>query len=124
MGYEVRLIAGRTSSITLSHDKVEPKWLRSLLEIELNKMLGITSELEKFESEEVYIYRLDDGDTEVTEDRYGTTLKAYKLEDIIQILQYYVNHFEYLYLNHAITCLRSIRDLYSSVDIKVIPFGH
>lgn len=123
MGYEVRLIAGRVSSVKLFKDKYEPIWLESLLEIELNKLLAICGELEKFKSQDVYIYE-SDGDTRITEDRYGSQLKAYALEDIIQIFNHYVNEFEYVYLKHAITCLRSLRDLNRNVDIKVIPFGH
>ena len=123
MGYEVRLIAGRVNSVKLFHEKYEPTRLRSLLEIELNKLLGICGELKKFKSQDVYIYG-SDGDTRITEDEYGSQLKAYALEDIIQILNHYVNEFEYDYLKHAITCLRSLRDLHRNVDIKVIPFGH
>ena len=122
MGYEVRLIAGRTSSITMFSDKTSPVWLQVSMEIELNKIPYLRKELENLVSEDVYIYA-SDGDTQIEEDKYGEKLKAYPVDLIVKALRIVQEDAGYEYLYHAINCLDSLRSLNKYNQIKVIPFG-
>lgn len=85
MGYESRFYVVEKSNLASNENGL--RWAEVIAMYDMSKVYCISGKIRnKFPKTDVYIYS-DDGDTEITEDRYGEPLTEISLEDMIKILK-------------------------------------
>ena len=124
MGYEVRVYVGRVQH---SSNETSGRWFQLWAMFELCKP-GYDSEIYKLCSdpaignERVFFYA-DDGNTEITVDRYGKRLKAIPFDIVLKALETDQGNDSYRRFKVAVDLLRSIKE-HAGEQLSVVLYGH
>ena len=83
MGYESRLYLVERTRV---HGLCGRPWLETIATFNLGKVYIVSDKMTRYPPTDGFVFA-DDGNTEILEDEYGSTLKAIPLEDAIKILE-------------------------------------
>jgi len=124
MGYEVKLIVGvRTDQV--NYEKPEQSWFHVYAEIDLSKIgncpLGTLMSENQTKKPVVYWYGID-GDTTITEDKYGESYLPIPIKLVVKALEKCVAGDDYMRFKWALALLKSMQD--DTEDITVLAYGH
>jgi len=130
MGYETILAVGSMhEGYFASEDNKDKRWFQVMATVDLCKA-GYDSEVLKLlpkksevdPKDEVYLYApMGDGDTNVTEDRYGDKLHPVSLEDVLAALRKDAERDTYRRFKWAIGLLESMA---TTDNLHVILYGY
>lgn len=83
MGYESKIVIVRKGHLTRDDGM---RYASKLAEFTLGKVYGISDKIRTMPKTDCYYYA-DDGDTQITADRYGEALAEITVTDLIKIIQ-------------------------------------
>lgn len=127
MGYETTIYVGSLPLLRLDKDR-PLAWLQVMGMIDCSRLAGglVTYEVAK-EGIPAYFFGTD-GDTMITEDKYGTKLVAVPIKNVIEGLKLLLSTEKYSRAQHAYDMLRSMKKkrkgYHGMVATHCILFGH
>lgn len=87
MGYEITVFIGRVHDTQPGLTEKDSVWFQIAASVETSKAGGFLADLRTKNDPFVYLYAIaGDGDTEVTEDRYGERLVAVPIAKVLPML--------------------------------------
>ena len=124
MGYEVKLIVGvRTDQV--NYKKPEQNWFHVYAEIDLSKIGTCPLEKLMFENQTkkpVVFWYGTDGNTTITEDRYGESYLPIPIKLVVKAVEKCVAGDDYRRFKWALALLKSMQG--NTEDISVVAYGH
>lgn len=89
---------------------------------DLCKVPAVSDKMRAYKNTDAFIYA-DDGNTEITEDKYGEALKEIPLADAIKILEYAAATDDYWRYRPCIAFLKEVKDR-APGEIVVLHYGY
>lgn len=119
MGYESRLYVVKKTTLPGENNL---RFAQKIAVFDLCKVPAVSDKMRAYKNTDAFIYA-DDGNTEITEDRYGDVLKEVPLADAIKILEYAAAKDDYWRYRPCIALLKSMQE-YGQGDIVVLHYGY
>lgn len=120
MGYESRLyVVKKTTSFGYNTNL---RFAQKIAMFNLGKVPAVSDKMRAYKNTDAFIYA-DDGNTEITEDKYGDALKEIPLADAISILEDAAAKDDYWRYRPCIALLKSMQE-YGQGDIVVLHYGY
>lgn len=118
MGYETKLIIGKSTPFL---DERGSSYFQVFATLDLCKV-GNFTHLDKDKSSRCYFY-MEDGDTQVTEDRYGKALYPIPIKDVLEEIKVAKRDFDgYRHYDWAIALLESMVN--DKEKLEVLIYGY
>lgn len=123
MGYESRLYVVNKHDLSYIVNGVSRKDGETIAVFNLCKVPAVSDRMLKYPATDCYIFA-DDGDTEITEDKYGKPLREIPVQDAIQILED-AQHIEDYYRRYE-PCIQLLRGFALSdwQNLVVLHYGY
>ena len=130
MGYELKLIIGKTSSVTWTKLPTGTEtWFQDMARLNLCKigagalshLVTATQKGSKCPKHTLYFYS-DDGNTQITEDKYGAPFKAVPVKRVLDAIKIDQKKDKYRRFTWAIALLKSM--VKDPDGLEVIFFGY
>lgn len=121
MGYESRLYVVRKSKNQTSPES-GLRWAEEIAVFDLSKVPAVSDKMRACKNTDAFIYA-DDGNTEITEDRYGEALKEIPLADAVKILEDAATKDDYWRYRPCIALLKSMQEC-GQGEIVVLHYGY
>ena len=123
MGYETKLIIGVKHSGNLFQENGF-NWLNEVASIDLCKSCFYDTYIDKEkDTEKLFIYG-SDGNTKITEDRYGSPLLAIEPKNVLKMMVAANKVEKYRRYNAAIPMLKSLIKDFEGENLTCILYGH